>query len=62
MFAGQKIANLATSDLSSVQNVMNMQSDAHVAFDELCWGIEAKEADDGIVRARTLMLIATVFD
>jgi hypothetical protein len=49
MFAGNAARNDVMNYLNNIGNVMNMQQDAHVSYDDLDWGIEAKE-EGGEVR------------
>jgi hypothetical protein len=51
MFAGAAAANDVVRHLNTIGNVMNLQQDAHTAYDNLMWGIEAKE-EGGEVRFR----------
>ncbi|KAG6379300.1 hypothetical protein JVT61DRAFT_11755 [Boletus reticuloceps] len=43
MFAGPAARDEVMHHLNNIGNVMNMQHDAHVSYDNLDWGIEAKE-------------------
>ncbi|KAF8432745.1 hypothetical protein L210DRAFT_3413118 [Boletus edulis BED1] len=43
MFAGPAARDEVMHHLNNIVNVMNMQHDAHVSYDNLDWGIEAKE-------------------
>ncbi len=43
MFAGAAARNEVIHHLNRIGNVMNMQQDAHKKYDDLSWGIEAKE-------------------
>jgi hypothetical protein len=49
MFAGPATRDLILQHLNNIGNVMNLQSDAHIACDKLEWGIEARD-DNGSVR------------
>ena len=49
MFAGDAARDEVMHYLNNLGNVMNMESNAHTSYDELRWGIEAKE-EDGKVR------------
>ena len=49
MFAGDAARDEVNRYLNDTGNVINMQQDAHTSYDELRWGIEAKE-EDGKVR------------
>jgi hypothetical protein len=49
MFAGNAARNDVMSYLNDIGNVMNIQQDAHVSYNDLDWGIEAKE-EGGEVR------------
>ena len=51
MLAGATAADDVVQHLNKIGNVMNMQQDAHTAYDNLKWGIEAKE-ESGKVRFR----------
>jgi len=42
MFAGTQVRDLVFQQLNQLGNVMNIQSDAHTAYDELHWGIEGR--------------------
>ena len=48
MFAGPSAVKLIRQHLNGVSNVMNLQLDAHKAFDDSKWGIEA-QVDNGVV-------------
>ena len=59
MFAGAAAANDVARHLNTIGNAMNMEQNAHAAYDNLMWGIEAKE-EGGEVRFRkydSLLLI-----
>jgi hypothetical protein len=43
MFAGQRTGNLVFDHMNGIGNVMNLQTDAHTWYDNLRWGIEARE-------------------
>ncbi|KAF8548107.1 hypothetical protein OG21DRAFT_1607096 [Imleria badia] len=43
MLAGAAVRDDVVSYLNNIGNAMNMQHDAHTSYDELYWGIEAKE-------------------
>ncbi|KAF8432753.1 hypothetical protein L210DRAFT_2767593 [Boletus edulis BED1] len=43
MFAGAAAVDEVVHHLNNIGNVMNMQHDAHSSYDNLEWGIEAKE-------------------
>jgi hypothetical protein len=45
MFAGDAARDEVMRYLNDTGNVMNMQQDAHISYNELQWGIEAKEED-----------------
>jgi hypothetical protein len=49
MFAGLNTAELVRSKLNDLGNVMNIQADAHTAYNSLNWGIEASD-NNGTVR------------
>lgn len=51
MFAGVAAAEDAARHLNTIGNVMNMEQNAHTTYDNLLWGIEAKE-ESGEVRFR----------
>jgi hypothetical protein len=51
MFTGAAAANDVVQHLNKIGNVMNMEQNAHTAYDNLKWGIEAKE-EGGQVRFR----------
>ena len=48
MFAGNEVRDLVIQHVNGIGNVVNLQSDAHAAYDELKWGIEAQD-DNGTV-------------
>jgi len=50
MFAGERVRDLVIQYLNHTGNVMNIQSDAHTAYDSLRWGIEAQSHDNGKVK------------
>jgi len=41
MFAGQQARDLVFEHMNGLGNVMTLQSDAHMSYDALRWGIEA---------------------
>ena len=45
MFAGAAARDSVMSHLNSIGNAMNLETNAHTSYDELYWGIEAKEKD-----------------
>lgn len=47
MFAGNATRNHIMDYLNDIGNVMNIQHDAHISYDDLHWGIEAKEEPKG---------------
>jgi len=47
MFAGDATRDLVVDNLNSIGNAMNLESNAHTAYDDLQWGIEAQELEDG---------------
>ena len=49
MFAGVTAANDVARHPYTIGNVMNLEQNAHTAYDNLMWGIEAKE-EGGEVR------------
>ena len=49
MLAGQATAGLVLTKLNGLGNVLNIQSDARMAYDDLEWGFEAQD-DNGTVR------------
>ena len=51
MFAGAAARDEVLRNLNIIGNVMNMQQDAHKKYDDLYWGVEAKE-EGGQVRLR----------
>ena len=51
MFAGSATRDEVIHNLNCIGNIMNMQQDAHTDYDDLLWGIEAKE-EEGQVRFR----------
>ena len=50
MFAGTATRDLVLQHLNGVGNVMNLQADAHTAFDDLKWGIEAENKNGKVCR------------
>jgi hypothetical protein len=48
MFAGGPARDLIFKHMNSIGNVANFQSDAHLLYDELRWGIEAREEDGNV--------------
>jgi hypothetical protein len=48
MLAGSSAIQLIRQHLNGVGNVMNLEYNAHKAFDDLKWGIEA-QVDNGMV-------------
>jgi hypothetical protein len=42
MFAGTAIRGLVLEQLNSPGNLMNIESNAHTAYDNLRWGIESR--------------------
>ena len=42
MFAGTAVRDLVLQQLNDLGNFMNVQSDAHEAYDDLMWGIEGR--------------------
>ena len=49
MFAGESARELVSQSLNTERNMLNLQSDAHMRFDQLQWGIEAVTLNDGSV-------------
>ena len=49
MFAGNEARDLDIQYLNGIGNVVNLERNAHAAYDNLRWGIEA-QSDDGTVR------------
>jgi hypothetical protein len=49
MLARPEVSNLVMQNLNGIGNFVNMQQDAHAAYDDLKWGIEAYD-DNGTVR------------
>jgi hypothetical protein len=45
---GPAVSDLAMKQLNSIGNVMNMETNAHTAYNNLKWGIEAHN-DNGMV-------------
>jgi hypothetical protein len=43
MMAGPAIRDLVVENLNTPGNVMNLQSDAHSAYDDIEWGIEGRK-------------------
>jgi hypothetical protein len=42
MFAGTATRDIVLQHLNDLGNLMNLQSDAHTAYNNLWWGIEAR--------------------
>jgi hypothetical protein len=42
MFAGDAARDEVIHNLNSIGNFMNMEQNAHMDYDDLAWGIEAK--------------------
>jgi hypothetical protein len=55
MFAENEARDLLIQHLNGIGNVVNLQSDAHAAYDDLKWGIEAQN-DNGMVRTMKLVV------
>ena len=53
MFAGCKTRDPIIQHLNGVGNVMNLQWDAHKAYNKLKWGIDAQD-DNGMVRTKSV--------
>jgi hypothetical protein len=53
MFAGTATSKLVMDELNGIGNVMNLESNAHTAYDNLIWGIEAQK-DGEMVRLQML--------
>jgi len=49
IFAGQATAALVLTEVNGLGNVLNLESDAHMTYDDLEWGFEAQD-DNGTVR------------
>jgi len=49
MFAGNEVRDLVVQHLNGIGNVVNLEKNAHSAYDNLRWGIEAQN-DNGTVR------------
>ena len=49
MFAGDEARDLVIQHLNGIGNVVNLEWNAHSAYDNLKWGIEAQN-DNGTVR------------
>jgi hypothetical protein len=49
MFAGNETRDFVIQHLNGIGNVVNILWDAHAAYDNLKWGIEAQN-DNGTVR------------
>jgi len=41
MLAGPAVSDLVMKQLNGIGNVMNMETNAHAAYNNLKWGIEA---------------------
>jgi len=57
MFAGTAVRDLVTEQLNDLGNYINIQSDAHTAYDDIFWGIEAHN-ENGMVRFSSLTCFA----
>jgi len=49
MLAGTIVRDLVLEQLNDLGNLMNIQTDAHTAYDDIFWGIEARN-ENGIVK------------
>ena len=49
MFAGPAARNEVMNNLNGPGNAMNMDLNAHASYDDLEWGIEAKEEDEKVI-------------
>ncbi|KAH9970929.1 hypothetical protein BJV74DRAFT_783921 [Russula compacta] len=49
MLAGTAVRDFVVKQLNGPGNLMNIQSDTHTAYDDILWGIEARE-ENGIVK------------
>jgi hypothetical protein len=45
MFAGTDVRDLVLQRLNDLGNLMNLQSDAHTAYDNIKWGIKGRDKD-----------------
>ena len=45
MFAGDATRYDVVRYLNDIGNVMNMEQNTHISYDDLQWGIEAREED-----------------
>ena len=54
MFAGGKTRDLIIQHLNGVGNVMNLETNAHKAYDNLRWGIEAQD-DNEMVQTKSVV-------
>ena len=57
MLAGTAVRDLVLEQLNSLGNVMNIEANAHTAYDNIHWGIEASTVD-GVVRFSSSMCFA----
>ena len=49
MLAGTAVRDLIVKELNGIGNVMNIESNAHTTYDDISWGIEARN-ENGMVR------------
>ena len=49
MFAGPAVRNEVMNNLNGPGNAMNMDLNAHALYNDLEWGIEAKEEDEKVI-------------
>ena len=57
MFAGTAVRDLVTEQLNDLGNVMNIESNAHTSYDDIFWGIEARE-ENGMVQISSSTCLA----
>jgi hypothetical protein len=58
MFAGNETRDLVIQHLNGLGNAVNLERNAHLAYDELKWGIEAQD-DNGTVRNYEVSCVLT---
>jgi len=49
MLAGTAVRDMVLEQLNNLGNVMNIESNAHTSYDDIFWGIEARE-ENGMVQ------------
>jgi hypothetical protein len=57
MLAGTTVRDLVLEQLNDLGNLMNIETNAHTAYDDIFWGIEAHN-ENGVVRFSSLTYFA----